>query len=300
MKELDGLTVAITGSRRASELAHLVKNFGGIPYIAPTVGIASKELREAGAEELVRHVIDGRVDHVVFMTGPGTFTIMDMAEKLGLKQDFIKALNRLTIVARSQKPKSALEKHGVKVDIVPADTHDNTAEGIAREMKKLDLSGKRVAILWHGSRVDSLRKWLEEDGVQVFEYQVYEYDHALAESGAMILDKMGFQFVVPEMGRILELIKDAIDGKVDAITFTSPPSARNLFDVAKERDLKEKLVDAMNAKLVVVAVGMPTRKAIEENGVRVNVMPDVYKMGPMVKALIDYVKVNPNLKSGKT
>ena len=36
---LRGLTVAITGSRRASELAHLVLTFGGVPYVAPTVGI---------------------------------------------------------------------------------------------------------------------------------------------------------------------------------------------------------------------------------------------------------------------
>ena len=300
MKGLDGLTVAITGSRRASELAHLIKNFGGVPYIAPTVGIASRELREAGAEELVRHVIDGRVDYVVFMTGPGTFTIMDMAEKLGLKQDFIKALNRLIIVARSPKPKSALEKHGVKVDIVPTDTHDNTAEGIAKEMKKLNLSGKRAAILWHGSRDGNLGRWFEEDGAKVFEYQVYEYGSTLAESGANILEKMGFRFAPPEIEKILKLIRGAIDGKIDVITFTSPPSARNLFQVANEHNLKEKLVDVMNGKLAVVAVGMPTRKAIEENGVRVDVMPDVYKMGPMVKALVDYVKVNPNPKSGKT
>ena len=300
MKELDGLTVAITGSRRALELAHLVMNSGGIPHIAPTVGIASKELREAGAEELVRSVIDGRVDYVVFMTGPGTFTIMDMAEKLGLEQDFIKALNRLTIVARSPKPKGALEKHGVKVDIVPKDTHDNTAEGIAKEMKKLNLSGKRVAILGHGSIDRNLRGWLEEDGAQVYEYQVYEYGSTLSESGANILERMGFRFTAPEIEKILKLIGDAIDGKIDAITFTSPPSARNLFRVATEHKMREKLVDVMKGKLVVVAVGMPTRKAIEENGVRVDVMPDVYKMGPMVKALVDYVKINPNLKSGKT
>jgi uroporphyrinogen-III synthase len=300
LKELDGLIVAITGSRRASELAHLIKNFGGVPYIAPTVGIASKELRQAGAEELVRHVMDGRVDYVVFMTGPGTFTIMGMAEKLGLKQDFIKALNRLTIVARSQKPKSALEKHGVKVDIVPTDTHDNTAEGVAKEMKKLDLLGKRIAILWHGRQDDSLKKWLEEDGAQVSMFQVYEYALTLSGSGAIILGKMGFQFTPPELKRILGLVRDAIDAKIDIITFTSPPSARNLFVVATEHNLREKLVDAMNDKVIVVAVGMPTRGAIEENGVRVDVMPDVYKMGPMVKALADYVKVNPNLKLGKT
>lgn len=36
---LDGLTVAITSSRRAGELARIVENLGGKPYIAPTIGI---------------------------------------------------------------------------------------------------------------------------------------------------------------------------------------------------------------------------------------------------------------------
>jgi len=36
---LSGITVAITSSRRASELASLVRKFGGVPYIAPTIGI---------------------------------------------------------------------------------------------------------------------------------------------------------------------------------------------------------------------------------------------------------------------
>jgi hypothetical protein len=38
---LSGITVAITSSRRASELASLVRKFGGVPYIAPTIGIRS-------------------------------------------------------------------------------------------------------------------------------------------------------------------------------------------------------------------------------------------------------------------
>jgi hypothetical protein len=36
---LRGITVAITSSRRASELASIVRKFGGVPYIAPTIGI---------------------------------------------------------------------------------------------------------------------------------------------------------------------------------------------------------------------------------------------------------------------
>jgi uroporphyrinogen-III synthase len=39
----------------------------------------------------------------------------------------------------------------------------------------------------------------------------------------------------------------------------------------------------------VVAVGPSTMKAIEENDVHVDVIPQVYKMGAMIKSLTDYL-----------
>lgn len=123
MKSLEGLTVAVTGSRRASELAHIVVSMGGKAYVVPTVGIENY-LQSSVAEGLLRNVVDGKVDYCVFMTGPGTFGVMALAEKLDLKDKFVRALNQMKIVARSPKPKVALEKHGVKVDIMTEATHD--------------------------------------------------------------------------------------------------------------------------------------------------------------------------------
>lgn len=254
MKGLEGLIVAVTGSRRATELAHIIEGIGGRAYVAPTVGIET-DLQSSAAGTLIRNVIDGKVDYCVFMTGPGTFGLMALAEKLGLKDEFVRALNQMKIVARSPKPKVALEKHGVKVDIMPEDTHDNTAEGIAKAMAKLDLSGKKVAILWHGAIDSFLRSALEAKGASVQEAQVYAYGLSLTEGGASILGKMGFQYLSPEEQRIVGLITNLIAGKIDAITFTSPPSARNLFAVAVAHDLKTELVRAMNAETIVVAGG---------------------------------------------
>lgn len=135
------------------------------------------------------------------------------------------------------------------------DTHDNTAEGIAKAMAKLDLSGKKVAILWHGAIDSFLRSALEANGASVQEAQVYAYGLSLTEGGASILGKMGFQYLSPEEQRIVELIRDLVAGKIDAITFTSPPSARNLFAVAIAHDLKAELFKAMNFETIVVAGG---------------------------------------------
>jgi len=279
-----GLSVAITGSRRASELAHLVSNFGGVPYVAPTVGIDVQEDVDLQVEGLVQQIVHGQWDYAVFMTGPGVYLLMSKAEKLGMQRQVADRLNRLAVIARSHKPQKVLETYGVRVGLVPS---DNTAEGIAAEMVKLELQGKRVAILWHGAPASVLRQELEKKGAEVFEAQAYCYSPDLEKSGAEVLGALGFQYVPPEHQKILQLLRDVLEGTIH-ITFTSPPSARNLFRMAEKHGLHGALCSHMNASVLVVAVGPPTRRAIEEHGVSVDVMPEVYKLRPMVRAIVDY------------
>ncbi len=289
---LNGLTVAVTGSRRASELAHLISSMGGTPYIAPTIGIVTRSANDANAESLIKAAKE--VDYVVFMTGPGVFALMEMAEKINLKDDLIQTLKKKILVARSPKPQSALQKFGLTAKIVPASTHDNTAEGIAKEMLKHDLKGKRVAVLWHGLQENVLKQKLEKAGAKVSDFQVYDYALTLSKEGGKVLSSMGFQYVEPDEKKVVKLIEDMAAGKIHAITFTSPPSARNLFTIAKKHKMNNILKKAME-KVAVAAVGLPTASSIEKNGVSVDVMPEVYKMGPMMKALAEYVQKNPDL-----
>jgi uroporphyrinogen-III synthase len=281
---LQGMTVAVTGSRRASELATLIATFGGVPYVAPTVGIDVQEAADSQLQDLLRRILRGECDSIVFMTGPGVYLLMSKAERLGRLAEAVDRLNQRFIVARSQKPQKVLERFGVRVGMVPA---ENTAEGIASEMARLDLRGKRVAILWHGSPAGILRQRLEGQGAAVFEAQAYTYSPVLEQRGAEVLEALGFHSVPPEGQKVLELIGDLLAGRVQVLTFTSPPSARNLFRLAEAHDLLEELRHQVNRHVLVVAVGPPTRQAIEEHGILVDVMPETYKLGPMVRAMVD-------------
>lgn len=283
---LKGLTVAITGSRRASELAHLVSKFGGVPYVVPTVGIDVREETGLQVDGLVRAIVGGECEYAVFMTGPGVFLLMTRAEQLGVQGELVDRLNHVFVVARSQKPQKVLERYGVRVSLVPP---DNTAEGIAAEMVKRDLRGKRVAILWHGAPVPLLRQALEREGAEVFEAQAYHYAPELEESGAAVLGALGFRYVPPEHQKALDLLRDLVEGAVHVLTFTSPPAARNLFRLAREHGLHEDVRKSLNANVLVVAVGPPTGRAIEQEGVGVDVMPAIFKLGPMVRAIADYL-----------
>lgn len=280
------MTVAITGSRRASELAHLITSFGGRPYLAPTVGIEPRQDISKEAEFFINKILETRIDYVVFMTGPGVYSLMVTAKNIGLEKKFTKALQSTIVVARSFKPKLALANHGIKTDMIPK---ENTAEGIAKLLKSLNISGSNIAVLWHGSYSPLLKNELNAVGAKVLESSTYRYSFDLKESGASILEMMGFKSIPPDELKVVKLLEDIGNGFIDAITFTSPPSAHDLFKIAETYHLKKQLQYHLNKDVIVVAVGPSTRKAIEENYVHVDVMPEVYKMGAMIKSLTDYI-----------
>jgi uroporphyrinogen-III synthase len=286
------LTVAITASRRASELAHIVESFGGKPYIAPTIGIEA-DLKKPSKDVLqfLNKVIEGDIDYVIFMTAPGVFSLISIANILGLEEKLVQSLAHVTIVARSLKPKVALKKYGVEIDFVPV---ENTAEGVSKLLLDKGVIGKKIAILWHGDYPRKLKDNLYKAGAKsVIEASTYKYSLELKKEGASILKSMGFEYIAPDEKKVIHLIHDIVDGKIDSITFTSPPSARDLVKIAKVNNLSEVLKNSLNTNVVVVAVGPSTRSALEENDIDVHVMPQTFKMGPMIKALDEFVTQNP-------
>jgi uroporphyrinogen-III synthase len=285
------LTIAITASRRASELAHIVKSFGGRPYLAPTIGIEA-DLKKPKEDVLkfLDKAIAGEVDYAVFMTAPGIFSLFTIAKRLGLEEKLIHSLSKVAIFARSLKPASALKKHGIQVSMIP---EENTAKGICRVLITRGVVGKRIAILWHGDYPQQLREELYKAGANsVIEASTYRYSIDLKEEGASILKSMGYDYVVPREKRVIRLIHDISARKIDSITFTSPPSVHDLIKIAQANRLSDALKKSLNTDVVVVAVGPSTKNALEENGITVDVMPQVARMGPMVKALDEYISTS--------
>jgi uroporphyrinogen-III synthase len=283
--DLAGMTVAVTASRRANELAHLIASHGGSPYIAPTVGIESNASTDDEALRFCDVAHEKKVDIAIFMSGPGVFSLFSAALGLHREDALREDLSRVKVVARSSKPKDALAKHGVRVDLVPVDA---TSQGILKSLEG-DAQGKSVAVLSHGSDSTLLIDGLRAMGAEVQEFSVYSYSLETSPEGAEILQSMRFNPVMPAVARVSELIEAIIGGKIDMITFTSPPSAANLFEVATSSGKAEELRSTLNSKVIVVAVGPPTRSTIERCGVVVDVTPSVYKMGPMVKEACEHV-----------
>jgi len=286
---LRGLTIAITGSRRASELAKIVENLGGKPYIAPTIGIeANLDKPNEAIMEFINKLVKQEADYVIFMTGPGVFSLIELARSIGMEAALLASLRKVTIVARSAKPQMILRRFGIKVDLIP---QENTLKGILDLLKDKDITGKTIAILWHGEEESTkIKEELYKAGISnIIEASSYRYSFETQKDGASILRSMGFQFLAPDENNVVKLIEDVISGNIDVITFTSPPSVRDLFKIANIHHMSKSLKDSLNENVIVAAVGPSTREALEENGCYVDVMPQIFKMGPMVKSVCDYI-----------
>jgi uroporphyrinogen-III synthase len=152
------------------------------------------------------------------------------------------------------------------------------------------VAGKKIAILWHGDYPDQLRDTLyKARALTVIEATTYRYSVSLKKEGAPILKSMGYDYVAPNERRVVQLIDKIIAGRIDSITFTSPPSVHDLFKIAEVNNKSQESKSSLNANVLVVAVGPSTKRALEEHCITVHVMPKIFKMDSMIKALDDYV-----------
>lgn len=267
MPNLDGLRVALLEARRGSELAELVRRFGGIPYSVPAV-------REVSHLEHVPAFLDrlcaGQFSMVICLTGAGISRLLDEAQHLGRLPQTEDALRSATTVCRGPKPAAVLRQHNIPVDVRAAEPH-TTAE-LLNALSGTDLVRRAVVVLHYGERNEALADALLDRGAAVHELCLYEWK------------------LPDDLEPLRTLVRELIDGRVAALTVTSQIQARHLFEVADSLDLTAPLIDALNQRVIVAAIGPVCAAALTANGVTPRVVPEHAKMGFLVTALADYVE----------
>ena len=103
-------------SRRATEMAELIRRHGGEPLIAPTMrevplGDTTPLLDYLGALEA------NEIDVVLLMTGVGLRTLVKSVASRWPAERVAAALRRAKLVARGPKPVAALREMGLQPDI---------------------------------------------------------------------------------------------------------------------------------------------------------------------------------------
>ena len=170
---LQGLRVISFESRRAKEMAELIRRHGGEPIVAPSM--REVPLSENSAPlELFQKIEAGHIDLVILLTGVGTRTMVDALAIHYSRERIAALLGSVTILARGPKPVAALKELGLQ----PAFTapEPNTwKEVLAVLDSNVQLKGKRIAVQEYGVTNQELLSGLEARGAEILRVPVYRW-----------------------------------------------------------------------------------------------------------------------------
>ncbi|AIQ65972.1 uroporphyrinogen-III synthase [Paenibacillus stellifer] len=263
--QLQGVIIALAGPRKSEELAKLVTNMGGTALLRPaqgTVFLDGEELRR----DLAAWIADPP-DWSILTTGMGLDALFESAAGMGLEEKFREVLAGSRIAARGYKTVNALKKRG----LVPAVRDDDgSTSGLIRGLEAYDLRGARAVLQLHGDPAPRLNAWLQEAGASV--QQILPYKHLPPEEESLAL-----------------LLEEIIQGKVDAVTFTSAPQIRFLAEYAESRGMLPAMLEAFETSVLAVSVGKVTADSLKEAGISRIVVPEQERMGSMIVELGRYL-----------
>ncbi len=254
-----GLRVLAFESRRAVEMAELIRRHGGEPVSAP----ALRELPLADPHEALAHLAEleaGKLDIVILMTGVGLRTLLKSVATSWPAERVAPALGAVTTVARGPKPVAALREIGLAPSIaVPA---PNTWREVLQTLDaQCPVAGKRVAVQEYGATNAAFLDGLRERGASVARVPIYTW--ALPED------------LTPLRNAIAAILR----GEIDVALFTSATQVYHLFQVAESADL----LRAAFAKVEIGSIGPVCSEALREHGLTPTFEPDQGKMGQLVR-----------------
>jgi len=253
-----GLKVLSLESRRAAEMAELIRKQGGEPVVAPS--IREIPIEDSGVIDFAGRLFAGGFDMMVLMTGVGTRHLNRAIAERYAEGAFAGALRRLTVAARGPKPVAALREMGLAPAIVAPEP--NTW----REMLAA-LEGRperRIAVQEYGRPNPDLLKGLGARGAEVAPVRVYRY--GLPEDTAALR----------------AAVRKLAEGEIDVALFTTAMQIVNLARVAKDQGIEAEAMDALR-RCRVMSIGPTTTESLEEFGVTAAFEPSHPKMGLLVR-----------------
>jgi uroporphyrinogen-III synthase len=262
MPDLHERVVAFLEGRRTAELADLIQRHNGVPLAAPCL----REVHSPDSPVLqasIDDVLSADLSFAIFLTGVGTSTVFEAAERMHRAVDLRRQLQRATVVVRGPKPTAVLHKLGVRIDLT-APPPNTTAE-VLSVLQPLDLNGKAAAVQLYGEPNPKLSQSLSERGARVLELTPYVWDR-------------------PVDPKPIVRLLDALEHRqVDALLITSQAQVENLYAVASETG-RTPALDGV----AIGAQGPVAEAALERHGLHAAFTPSHGHMGALVLAAADF------------
>lgn len=265
----DGLRILSLESRRANEVAKLIRTYGGEPFVVPAMREAPLESNRA-ALQFADDLLQGKVDLVIFLTGVGVRAFLDIAQTKHKREELIAALRMVKIAARGPKPAAALRELNLPVAAVAPEpnTWREMMHALESEFGE-QLSSMRVAVQEYGASNPEFLSELTVRCGEVTKVPVY-------------------QWTLPEdLGPLRECVLGITNGSVDVVLFMTAVQVIHLFQVAEEMGLKDDLRAGLMS-MVVVSIGPTTSEELAHYGIIPDFEPSHPKMGFLVNEAAQY------------
>jgi uroporphyrinogen-III synthase len=223
-------------------------------------------MREAHMEDnpealaFAERLFQGEFDMMIFLTGVGTRTLDKILASHYPPETFAEALRKIAIVARGPKPLAALREMQVPVTVTVPEPN-TWRELLAATANRPERS---IAVQEYGKSNPELLDGLKARGADVTPVRVYQWE-------------------LPEDIRPLhEAIRRIVEGQADVALFTTSIQLTHLFRVAAKARQEEAVLTALR-RMVIASIGPTTSEAMEEFGLKPDVVPTHPKMGFLVK-----------------
>ncbi len=251
----DGLRVIALESRRAVEMAELIRRQGGDPFVAPSMREVPLERNDetfAFAESLFA----GGYDQMVFLTGVGTRALARLLATRYSETAFPEALRQIRVAARGPKPLAALREMQVPVEVTAPEPNTWRELLLALEGRL----GARIAVQEYGRSNKELLAALRTQGSEVTSVRVYQWD------------------LPADTAPLREAARRIVAGQADVLLLTTSIQIPHLFQMAPEADLRTAL-----GRMAIGSIGPTTSETLEEFGLHADLTPSHPKMGILVK-----------------
>jgi uroporphyrinogen-III synthase len=249
-------------SRRAAEMAELLRRHGAVPVSAPSmreVPLADNPV----AREFARRLVDGDIDVVILLTGVGTRALVAAVEPDCPRDRLASALAGVVTVARGPKPVAALRELGLTPTVTIPEPN-TWREILAATGNVVEVAGRRVAVQEYGTENAELIAGLQRRGAQVLRVPVYRW-------------------ALPEDTRPLRAaVCSLVAGDIDIALFTSATQVEHMVRIAAEEGVDAGLPAAFG-RIVVASIGPVCSEALRAHGFPVDLEPAHPKMGQLVR-----------------
>jgi uroporphyrinogen-III synthase len=262
-----GHTIALTGDRRAAELAAHLHALGAEVVHGPLVQVSPVSHDDRRLRAATLALLTDPPDHLLATTGIGVRGWVNAATSWRARGDLLSALAGARILARGPKVVGALSEVGLPTWHVAAS--GRTAAMVDHLLTTTSVEGAHVAIQLPGDPLDDAVARLEAAGARVTTVPVYEWT---------------WPDDLEPARRVLRAIATR---RASAVTFTSRPAVRHLVGLATQEGILHAVTDALQTDVTAVCIGGATADALRDLTGAAPCCPDQAVLGAMGPVVAD-------------